>query len=69
MSKFHIFSVPFFDKHLQHYSILTPVGIFFLNYLDEEEDEDDATRRLLAASSNPLVEEFMPLVMILQAVL
>jgi hypothetical protein len=44
------------------------VGIFILNYLeDEEEEEDDATRRLLAASSNPLVEEFMPLVIILQA--
>jgi len=30
-------------------------------YLDDEE-ADEATRRLLAASSNPLVEEFMPLV-------
>ncbi len=35
-----------------------------LPHLDDEE-EDDATRTLLAASSNPLVEEFMPLVMIL----
>jgi hypothetical protein len=36
-----------------------------VNYLEEEED-DEGTRRLLAASSNPLVEEFMPLVTILQ---